>query len=99
MSRAVEHNIQTQNHSVPYTGHLYSTPIVKSINAMIRLEILTGCEEFVDTMNAVIHRYKMMIHKQQGHHHGGGSGGGTGGSGGDVIHPIDGDLEEEGVLD
>ncbi len=48
--------------------------------------ILTGCEEFVDTMNAVIHRYKVMISQQHGHHHGTGTTGG-----GVVIHPVGGE--------
>ncbi|GBU20914.1 hypothetical protein R80B4_00801 [Fibrobacteres bacterium R8-0-B4] len=67
--------------------------IVKSINAMLHLEILTGCEEFVNAMNAVIHRYKTMIHQQQGHHHGTGTTPPSGGPGGDVIHPVGGEEE------
>ncbi|GBU23009.1 hypothetical protein R80B4_02922 [Fibrobacteres bacterium R8-0-B4] len=63
--------------------------IVKSINATLHLKQLTGCEDFVNTMNAVIHRYKAMIHQQQGRHHGTGTtppGGGGGGSGsGDFV--------------
>ncbi len=64
--------------------------IVKSINAMLHLEILTGCEEFVNTMNAVIHRYKTMIHQQQGHHHGTGTTPSTPTNPPDVIHPVGG---------
>ncbi|GBU20797.1 hypothetical protein R80B4_00682 [Fibrobacteres bacterium R8-0-B4] len=69
--------------------------IVKSINAMLHLEQLTGCEEFVDTMNAVIHRYKTMINQQHGHHHGTGTTPSTPTNPPDVIGPVGGEADGE----
>jgi len=56
--------VKTARHSVD-EAYRY---VVKTINAMIHLGTLTECAAFVDTMNAVIKRYAVMIHQPHGNH-------------------------------
>jgi hypothetical protein len=58
--------------------------IVKTVNYLIFLGQLTGCETFVDTYNIVVNRYITAIKHQQNNHRHHGKGGETGGTDGET---------------